>query len=159
MQASAQLQDMERLPQGPYRLANRSFCQAAGACEESSKTPPAFVWRNQAASARGEFTQHRFDRGSKPATVAIARIANELIRSGQILELKDLAIDGHDLLECGYEGKEIGQMLELILRKYVSKVCLIRARAYCIISTINETNKYGTDGWSRAISTIRATTD
>jgi hypothetical protein len=33
------------------------------------------------------------------------------------LELKDLAIDGHDLLECGYEGKEIGQMLEFLLEK------------------------------------------
>ncbi|HQC48409.1 MAG TPA: hypothetical protein PL100_02630 [Bacillota bacterium] len=113
----------------------------ASACEESSKSPPTFVWHKQVVSAREECEE--FSRipltfvegnqaasaceksipdatpieGSKPATVAIARIANELIRSGQILELKDLAIDGHDLLECGYEGKEIGQMLEFLLEK------------------------------------------
>jgi hypothetical protein len=113
----------------------------ASACEESSKSPPTFVWHKQVVSAREECEE--FSRipltfvegnqaasaceksipdatpieGSKPATVAIARIANELIRSGQILELKDLAIDGHDLLELGYEGKEIGQMLEFLLEK------------------------------------------
>jgi hypothetical protein len=113
----------------------------ASACEESSKSPPTFVWHKQVASACEECEE--FSRipltfaegnqaasaceesipdatpieGSKPVTVAIARIANELIRSGQILELKDLAIDGHDLLELGYEGKEIGQMLEFLLEK------------------------------------------
>lgn len=103
---------------GSVSVGEPEFLSAAGACEESSKTPPAFVWRNQAASACEESSHNTVSiEGSKPATVAIARIANELIRSGQILELKDLAIDGHDLLECGYEGKEIGQMLELILEK------------------------------------------
>lgn len=113
----------------------------ASACEESSKSPPTFVWHKQVVSAFEECEE--FSRipltfaegnqaasaceesipdatpveGSKPVTVAIARIANELIRSGQILELKDLAIDGHDLLELGYEGKEIGQMLEFLLEK------------------------------------------
>ena len=103
---------------GSVSVGEPEFLSAAGACEESSKTPPAFVWRNQAASACEESSHNTVSiEGSKPATVAIARIANELIRSGQILELKDLVIDGHDLLECGYEGKEIGQMLELILEK------------------------------------------
>jgi tRNA nucleotidyltransferase (CCA-adding enzyme) len=103
---------------GSVSVGEPEFLLAAGACEGSSKTPPAFVWCNQAASACEESSHNTVSiKGSKPATVAIARIANELIRSGQILELKDLVIDGHDLLECGYEGKEIGQMLELILEK------------------------------------------
>lgn len=48
-------------------------------------------------------------------TLAIGRIAGDLIRSGRVLELKDLAVDGHDLLKLGYKGKEIGQTLEKLL--------------------------------------------
>jgi hypothetical protein len=125
----------------PEFVSGREAEHLSTASEESSKSPPTFVWHKQVASACEECEE--FSRipltfvegnqaasaceesipdatpieGSKPATVAIARIANELIRSGQILELKDLAIDGHDLLELGYEGKEIGQMLEFLLEK------------------------------------------
>lgn len=125
----------------PEFVSGREAEHLSTASEESSKSPPTFVWHKQVVSAFEECEE--FSRipltfaegnqaasaceesmpdatpieGSKPATVAIARIANELIRSGQILELKDLAIDGHDLLELGYEGKEIGQMLEFLLEK------------------------------------------
>lgn len=102
----------------PTFVWHKQVVSAFEECEEFSRIPLTFVEGNQAASACEESIPDATPiEGSKPATVAIARIANELIRSGQILELKDLAIDGHDLLELGYEGKEIGQMLEFLLEK------------------------------------------
>ncbi len=59
--------------------------------------------------AAGEFNS------GLPETAVIAGIACELIQTGKVLELKDLAIDGHDLLERGYKGKAIGDMLERLL--------------------------------------------
>ncbi len=50
-------------------------------------------------------------------TTTIVQIADDLIRRGRMLTLKDLAVNGHDLLERGYKGKEIGQILENLLEK------------------------------------------
>lgn len=57
------------------------------------------------------------DTAVSPTTAAIAQIADDLIRRNRILELKDLAVNGHDLLGRGYRGQEVGAMLEILLEK------------------------------------------
>ena len=47
----------------------------------------------------------------------ILQIARDMIRQGQLLDLADLAIDGHDLVKLGYQGEEIGKTLEALLEK------------------------------------------
>lgn len=59
------------------------------------------------------------DEGLK--TIAeISRIYSELKESGRCLSLKDLAVNGRDLMEAGLpQGREIGRILKLLLKKVV----------------------------------------
>lgn len=50
-------------------------------------------------------------------TSEIVQIARDMIRQGQLLDLADLAIDGHDLVRLGYQGEAIGQTLDELLEK------------------------------------------
>ncbi|MDE6565699.1 MAG: HD domain-containing protein, partial [Clostridia bacterium] len=41
-------------------------------------------------------------------------IKNQMIKDGMPITIKDLSVNGNDLLECGYKGKEISETLEKI---------------------------------------------
>ncbi|MBQ7715522.1 MAG: HD domain-containing protein [Clostridia bacterium] len=47
--------------------------------------------------------------------VVIMEIADEIRRAGDAVAVKDLAVNGFDLMKLGYEGKSIGEALERIL--------------------------------------------
>lgn len=48
----------------------------------------------------------------------VDQIYQEIIREGQCVSLKKLAVSGKDLLEAGYgPGKQIGEILELLLEE------------------------------------------
>lgn len=46
---------------------------------------------------------------------AIREILGEIVAENTCLHLKDLAVNGHDLIALGYSGKEIGKMLNCLL--------------------------------------------
>ncbi len=47
----------------------------------------------------------------------IGGIAEGLIREGRDLTLAQLALDGHDLMELGYRGRAVGELLDWLLEK------------------------------------------
>ncbi|HHW93775.1 MAG TPA: hypothetical protein GX734_04690 [Clostridiaceae bacterium] len=96
--------DIPNLFQGPCVSDNTILCSCvlADVTNESCGTSPSLTDEIFCGSAK---------------TAAIARIANDLIREGKILTLKDLVVDGHDLLERGYKGRVVGQILERLLEK------------------------------------------
>jgi tRNA nucleotidyltransferase (CCA-adding enzyme) len=50
----------------------------------------------------------------------VVRLARKLISEGRALSLADLAVDGHELKAKGYQGPEIG----LLLEKLLERVCI-----------------------------------
>ena len=53
--------------------------------------------------------------------VETENIINEIITEKECFSLKDLAINGNDLAEIGYRGKQIGQMLNSLLDLVISE--------------------------------------
>ncbi len=49
----------------------------------------------------------------------ILNIAKEIILSGEIITLKELAIDGNDLKILGYHGSDIGKILNYLLKEVI----------------------------------------
>ena len=45
----------------------------------------------------------------------IRSVLNQLLQEDACLHIKDLAVDGHDLMALGYSGKQIGEKLEQLL--------------------------------------------
>lgn len=50
---------------------------------------------------------------------AAEELLQELLQKKRCLQLKDLAINGHDLLKRGYKGREIGAALQDLLQKVI----------------------------------------
>ena len=44
---------------------------------------------------------------------------NAIIAAGEPFEVKDLAVNGNDIMALGYEGREIGVVLNTILEKVI----------------------------------------
>lgn len=65
----------------------------------------------------------------------VERIYFELLEKGSCLSLKDLAIDGHDLIAIGFrEGSEIGKTLSVLLGKVLEDPALNKKNALLEIS-------------------------
>lgn len=54
----------------------------------------------------------------------VEKRCKELIEEGTCLSIKDLAVDGSDLILLGFEGKEIGNMLTLLLDNIIEEELL-----------------------------------
>ncbi len=50
----------------------------------------------------------------------IAFTANRILEEAQCFSLKDLAVNGNDLIALGFKGKEIGKALKLLLEKVIA---------------------------------------
>ena len=55
-------------------------------------------------------------RGRQQEIDVLEQILRELVAEDACFSLKQLAVNGHDLLALGYRGKEIGQALEQLLQ-------------------------------------------
>ena len=62
------------------------------------------------ANAKNDFCLDRL-----PILWEIEKNARGIISRGDCLSLKDLAVNGNDLMELGYEGKKIGETLKSLL--------------------------------------------
>ena len=51
---------------------------------------------------------------------AAEKLLDEMLRREPCLQLKDLAVNGNDLLALGYSGREIGLALQRLLQKVVA---------------------------------------
>ena len=51
--------------------------------------------------------------------IAAEEILRELLQKKSCLQLKDLAINGHDLLARGYAGREVGAALQSLLQMVI----------------------------------------
>lgn len=49
----------------------------------------------------------------------ISRLADKIVSEGQCVSLRDLKINGNDLKELGFKGKEIGVILNFLLEKVI----------------------------------------
>ena len=56
---------------------------------------------------------------SGPSGVGKSTILQELLQKKSCLQLKDLAINGHDLLARGYAGREVGAALQSLLQMVI----------------------------------------
>ena len=59
--------------------------------------------------------------GEMEQFVRIRQLLEEIRREDACLTVKDLAVDGHDLMALGYEGKTIGKVLNLLLEKVLDE--------------------------------------
>ena len=48
-------------------------------------------------------------------------IIDEIISNEECFSVKNLAIDGNDLMEIGYRGKKIGEMLNTLLNMVINE--------------------------------------
>ena len=46
-------------------------------------------------------------------------LLSKIISDGQCFSLKDLAVDGYDLVALGYKGKDVGASLEFLLSEVI----------------------------------------
>ncbi len=69
-------------------------------------------------TATGTMHAAEFDRFSQ-----ISRILKEIQEENTCLSLKDLALNGHDLIACGYTGKAIGRALNYLLNLVLEETC------------------------------------
>jgi len=71
---------------------------------------------------------------------ALMDIKEKIVKRGDALFLKDLKINGSDLLECGIKkGENIGKMLELLLEKVVEDYSLNdREKLFKIVDELKE---------------------
>ena len=60
-------------------------------------------------------------RGDAPAFAEIAAILSEIFAENACLALKDLAVNGHDLLKLGYTGPAIGQALQYLFNQVLDE--------------------------------------
>ena len=60
-------------------------------------------------------------RGDAPAFDEIEAILSEIFEENTCLGLKDLAVDGHDLMALGYTGPAIGQALQYLLNQVLDE--------------------------------------
>ena len=51
----------------------------------------------------------------------LRELLEEIAEENACLSLKDLAVNGHDLMELGYSGREIGEKLNLLLEKVIEE--------------------------------------
>jgi len=51
--------------------------------------------------------------------VKIMKLAERIILEKQCVTLRDLAVNGNDMKKCGYNGTEIGRILNLLLEKVI----------------------------------------
>ncbi len=68
---------------------------------------------NLAQATEFLYRQKHFDK--------IIELTNEIIAKNDCFSLKDLAVNGHDLIALGLKGKEIGVALELLLNAVIDK--------------------------------------
>ena len=59
--------------------------------------------------------------GEDPDFGRIDDLLTEIMEENACLSLKDLAVNGYDLMAMGYSGKQIGQMLNLLLEKVLDE--------------------------------------
>ena len=59
--------------------------------------------------------------GTAPDFSRIDDLLTEIYEENACLSLKDLAVNGHDLMELGYTGREIGEKLNLLLEKVIEE--------------------------------------
>lgn len=48
------------------------------------------------------------------------KVLNDIIKNGEPFSVKDLAVNGNDIASLGYKGREIGEVLNLLLDKVIS---------------------------------------
>lgn len=68
---------------------------------------------NLAQATEFLYRQKHFDK--------IIELTNEILASNECFSLKNLAINGHDLISLGLKGKEIGTALEFLLSSVIDK--------------------------------------
>ena len=51
----------------------------------------------------------------------ILSIAKNILEEESLLSVRDLKINGHDLITLGYKGKELGEMLDLLLNEVIEE--------------------------------------
>ena len=59
--------------------------------------------------------------GTAPDFDRIDRLLTEIYEENACLSLKDLAVNGHDLMALGYTGRKIGETLNLLLEKVLEE--------------------------------------
>ena len=59
--------------------------------------------------------------GSAPDFDRVQAMLTQIMEENACLSVKDLAVNGHDLMRLGYSGKEIGQTLNLLLEKVLEE--------------------------------------
>jgi tRNA nucleotidyltransferase (CCA-adding enzyme) len=69
-------------------------------------------------SAKAPHVQERI-----PVFEEAARIARRIIAEQDCFSLKQLAVNGNDLTECGYQGREIGERLNQLLQAVINGEC------------------------------------
>lgn len=67
----------------------------------------------KAAEARGRIETYR----------QAGEAAKKIIRENQCFSLKNLALNGNDIMELGYSGKEVGNALEFLLNSVIEGKC------------------------------------
>ena len=78
-----------------------------------------------------QFTLKRLDKVFK-----IEKILDEVIKDSECFKLKDLVVDGYDMIKLGFKGEEIGKALNLCLK---SVMCGLNPnKRFFIINWINE---------------------
>ena len=68
---------------------------------------------NMAQAAAYRYRQQHYDE--------IERIAREILAGDSCFTLKDLAVNGHDLMALGYKGREIGNALDMLLEAVIDE--------------------------------------
>ncbi len=56
-------------------------------------------------------------------TSAALELMEEILKTGQCFRLKDLCIDGNDLMELGISGTQIGRVLKFLLNEVIEERC------------------------------------
>lgn len=99
------------------------------------KEEDAFVkrWLNRAGSElffdlidvhiADDSAKHKDYRGRIAKYERIRKRAEEIIAQNECFSLKNLAINGHDLLDLGFEGKIVGQILNFLLGEVIAERC------------------------------------
>ena len=59
--------------------------------------------------------------GDAPNFDRVEAILTQIFREKACLSVKDLAVNGHDLINLGFSGRQIGQMLNLLLEKVLDE--------------------------------------
>ncbi|MCM1487883.1 MAG: polynucleotide adenylyltransferase, partial [Firmicutes bacterium] len=70
-------------------------------------------------TAKAEIAQGRI-----PEYNAAAETARQIIAEKDCFSLKNLALNGNDIMEIGYKGREIGRILDLLLQGVIEGKCV-----------------------------------